>query len=69
MTSNTTTTSFTTQLESVSEAELKNIFKWADLSLEPSPEELRGLVYWEFARRHALECSGDYECDYRPDLG
>lgn len=57
------------ELKSASEQELKNMFKWADLSLDPSPTELRGLITWEFARRHSLECSGDPECDYRPDLG
>ena len=79
MTSNNTTTSSMLygkqvadkfiELKSVSEQELKNMFKWADLSLDPSPDELRGLIRWEFARRHSLECSGDPECDYRPDLG
>lgn len=61
----TTTTSFAEELKSVSNTELDNMLKWADLSLDPSPIELRGLIYGERIRRHAEECS-DLECGFNP---
>ena len=62
---NITTTSFAEELKSVSNTELGNMLKWADLSLDPSPAELRALVWQERIRRHSLECQ-DLECGFNP---
>lgn len=58
-------TQFAQYLTTVSAEELSNTLKWADLSLDPSPVELRGLVWQERIRRHAETCQ-ELDCGFNP---
>ena len=60
-----TNTTHADEFRTVSTQELDNMLKWADLSLDPSPAELRTLVWQERIRRHAIECQ-DLECGFNP---
>lgn len=56
---------FAETLEVLSDSDLSAVLRDADLSLDPSPLEIRGMVMAERIRRHSLECQ-DLDCGFSP---